>query len=187
MRQIQSLQFSSSQTLLMSRFRSCWWVRIRTRSDRAFYWDFCRSSSGAYHVAIFDSYILKIAWCLQPIVNISTRDMFTGDWCLGMWVNFQWNWVAFLCCTYLVRATVNFSWFDTEASFTSTTLVQIRDAVQFQPVVLILYQPLHSSGINVFKSRRMIRETNGLDLVDLRFLFKLDLDRLSWDLGVIWI
>jgi len=30
-------------------------------------------------------------------------------------------------------------------------------------------------------------ETNGLDLIDLRFLFKLDLDRFDWDLGVIWI
>ena len=32
----------------------------------------------------------------------------------------------------------------------------------------------------------MTTEINGLDLVNLRFLFKLDLDRLGWDLGVIW-
>ena len=31
----------------------------------------------------------------------------------------------------------------------------------------------------------MMGETNDLDLVDLRFLFKLDLDKFGWDLGVI--
>ena len=47
----------------------------------------------------------------------------------------------------------------------------------FKPVVLTFYLPLYSSGMNVFKPGRMMGETNGLDLVDLRFLFKLDLDR----------
>jgi len=30
-------------------------------------------------------------------------------------------------------------------------------------------------------------KTNSLDLVDLIFLFKLDLDRFRWDSGIIWI
>jgi len=46
----------------------------------------------------------------------------------------------------------------------------------FNPVVLTFYLPLNLSGMNVFKPGRIVGETNGLDLVDLRFLFKLDLD-----------
>ena len=74
-----------------ARFRSYWWDRIRARSEKVSYWDSCRSSSGAYHGAIFDSYILKITWCLRAVADLSTGDRFTGDWCLGMWVNFQWS------------------------------------------------------------------------------------------------
>jgi len=34
------------------------------------YWDSCRSSSGAHHGAIFDSYIFKIAWYLWPVADL---------------------------------------------------------------------------------------------------------------------
>ena len=195
--------WTKAKSFWSAKVRSCWWARfrswwdsIRARSERSSYWKSCRSSNGAYHGAIFDNYILKIVWCLRPVVDLFTGDKLTGDWCLGMWVNFQWSWVAFLCCTYLVRATVKFSRFVTEASSTSTstTLIQPRcissnspttilawlrnrDVVQFHLVVLILYLPLHSSGMNVSKPGRMMGETNSLDLVDLEFLFKLDLDR----------
>ena len=40
-------------------------------------------------------------------------------------------------------------------------------------------------GMNVFKSGRMMGETNDLDLANLRFLFKLDLDICDLDLEVI--
>jgi len=95
---------------------------------------------------------------------------------------------------YLVQATINVSRFVTKINFASTTLVQLgcisvdsltttlarlrtRDAVQSHQVVLILYVPLHSSEMNVSKLGRMMRETNSLDLVYLRFLFKLNMDR----------
>jgi len=83
---------------------------------------------------------------------------------------------------YLVQATVNYSRFVTEINYT-TTLVQpwrnsidsptttlawlrIRNTVQFQTVVLTLYLPLYSSRMNVFKSGRMMGESNSSDLVE---------------------
>jgi len=45
----------------------------------------------------------------------------------------------------------------------------------FDPVMLTLNLLLYLSGMNVFKSERVMGETNDLDIVDLRFLFKLDL------------
>jgi len=39
-------------------------------------------------------------------------------------------------------------------------------------VVLTLYLPLHSSGMNVFKAGKMMRESSGLDLAGFMILFK---------------
>ena len=36
-----------------------------------------------------------------------------------------------------------------------------------------MYLPLHLSGMNAFKPGKMMEETNCLDLVDLRFVFKI--------------
>jgi len=67
--------------------------KSQSQKWRASYWDFCKSSSRAYYgvSVIFDSYILEIAWHLRLIADLTIGDRFTGDWCLGMCVSFQWS------------------------------------------------------------------------------------------------
>jgi len=59
------------------------------------------------------------------IANLSIGDGFTGDWRFSMWVSFQWNWFALLCCscTYLVRATIDCGRSVMGTNFTSNILV----------------------------------------------------------------
>ena len=53
---------------------SCWWAKIRARSRRASYWDFCRSSSGAYMeilsfspAMMFSSLSLRLPDVYEPL------------------------------------------------------------------------------------------------------------------------
>ena len=47
----------------------------------------------------------------------------------------------------------------------------------FDFVVLILYLPLHSSGMNVFQADENDGESNGLDLARFRILFEFRFNR----------
>ena len=53
-------------------------------------------------------------------LQIFLQERITWDWCLNIWVSFQWSWIALLYCTYLVWTTVNCSRFVTEVSSPST-------------------------------------------------------------------
>ena len=55
----------------------------------------------------------------------------------------------------------------------------------FDSVVLILYLPLHSSGMNVFHAGKNDEESNGPNLVGFKILFEFRFSRFSQDLGVI--
>ena len=171
-----------------ARIKSYWRSRTRTRSEKASHRDSCRSSSRAYHEAsaIFDSSesFLEIVLRLWPIADVSIGDVITRDQsthcakcspfsiytddlhCL-LHVSGSTYYLSQSACHESQFHLHHFSSTMThQCCFPDHLLDLIENAVfQFHPVVLTLYLPLHSSGMNVFKPGRMMGKSYSSDLV----------------------